>query len=1106
MAVRTVGNLRTRLSFEDGGTIRSLEKFKQDLRGLRSEMITVTSQGGKYANSLKGLKQQQDILNRELRVHQERLKEIKKRYDEAVEAKGADSDEAKKLARDYNYATAQLNRTEEQLRKVTQAIKDQQNPWKNLSRDLDAASKKFEDFGDRATEFGRSYTTKVTAPIIAGGTAVFKAAMDYESAFAGVRKTVDATEEELAKLSKGIREMAKELPASATEIAGVAEAAGQLGIETENILKFTRTMIDLSEATNLTAEQAATQFARFANIVGMSQKDFDRLGSTVVALGNNFATTEAEIVEMAMRLAGAGAQIGLTEAQIMSFATALSSVGIAAEMGGSAFSKVMVQMQLAVEQGGKDLIYFAKVAGMSAEDFRKAFEQDAARAITAFLKGLSTAEERGMSAIAILDEMGIKEVRLRDTLLRAAGAYDVFNNAVELGNKAWKENTALTEEAEQRYQTTESRLKILWNRIKDVAITVGDALAPAIMDALDAAEPFIKSIEDGAKAFSELDKEQQRAILKFIGLVAAIGPASVAVGTLSKGIGGLLSVGSSLAGLLGDAAGGTGLLAKIASLGTGGVAGIAIAGIGLLTAGIISFTNSMEKSVEATFDELEARQKQIEETDKLIERYEELKLKNRLSNDEMLRFLDIQSELEQTASPDKIKELTEEQEKLLEKSGLTNEEMEEFIGLNGKILEEAPNTSRAISEQGKAWAENTDAIRELNEQKLQTLKIDAEIAMQNVIEKENKLLQKQKELIENIQKTEEERKQTYDNIIQLGEEIAQKEEEIRKLKEEINTINRDDLVQHQAKIRSAEEELFALRDQLETEKMKLETILKQLEKHSENLELTNEELRKLDETKWRYEELVLAMVGLNSERGKGLEMIQLEIAKLMEEKKKLKELHETGKLPTQEYQEQLRVLDKQIGKLENAQDELKRINELAGKEIYKDIKISNAPKEYAEQLNRILGKTIRKQVVIEHSPTGPYMARYEKGTNYHPGGLAIAGEKGPELAKLGNKWAMLDFGIWNLPRGTQVIPHDESMKILNAIKRIPAYAEGIYNSGQLSQIMNRLNQPEPVRETKIVIENMTVRNDTDIKLIARELYNLQKAERRGRGYVNIHFA
>src|SRR5690606_26117487 len=124
-------------------------------------------------------------------------------------------------------------------------------------------------------------------------------------------------------------------------IAGVAECARQLGIETDNILEFTRVMIDLGEATNLTAEQAATELARFANITQMSQKDFDKLGSSIVDLGNNFATTEAEIVEMGMRLAGAGVQIGLTEPQIKALATAMSSVGIEAEAGGSAMTQVM---------------------------------------------------------------------------------------------------------------------------------------------------------------------------------------------------------------------------------------------------------------------------------------------------------------------------------------------------------------------------------------------------------------------------------------------------------------------------------------------------------------------------------------------------------------------------------------------------------------------------------------------------------------------------------------------------------------------------------------------------------------------------------------------
>ena len=114
-------------------------------------------------------------------------------------------------------------------------------------------------------------------------------------------------------------------------------------------------MIDLGNSTNLSSEDAASQLAKFANITEMSQKDFDKLGSSIVDLGNNFATTEADIVDMAMRLAGAGHQVGMSEGQILGLATALSSVGIEAEMGGSAMSKAMVKMQNAVELGGGKL-------------------------------------------------------------------------------------------------------------------------------------------------------------------------------------------------------------------------------------------------------------------------------------------------------------------------------------------------------------------------------------------------------------------------------------------------------------------------------------------------------------------------------------------------------------------------------------------------------------------------------------------------------------------------------------------------------------------------------------------------------------------------------
>lgn len=172
----------------------------------------------------------------------------------------------------------------------------------DFSRKMNETQKSLNSIGKISAETTQAFkqvgaTITAFGVAAAGGmTAAAKHAIDFESSFAGVRKTVDASEAEFKKLERGIRNMAKELPASVHEINAVAEAAGQLGIETENILGFTRVMIDLGEATNLTAEEAATSFARFANIVGMSQKDFDRLGSTVVALGkNNCPVTEKSV-------------------------------------------------------------------------------------------------------------------------------------------------------------------------------------------------------------------------------------------------------------------------------------------------------------------------------------------------------------------------------------------------------------------------------------------------------------------------------------------------------------------------------------------------------------------------------------------------------------------------------------------------------------------------------------------------------------------------------------------------------------------------------------------------------------------------------------------
>ena len=374
--------------------------------------------------------------------------------------------------------------------------------------------KGLDGLGDVASK-GLAGITKTIAGVGAGLTAAagfaIKAGIDFESAFAGVRKTVNATEEQLASLEKAIRGMSKEMPQSASEIAGVAEAAGQLGISVDKIEGFTKTMVQLGDATNLSSEEAATSLARLANITGMSQDDFDKLGSTIVALGNNLATTESEITAMGLRLAGAGKQIGMSEAQILSLAGGLSSVGIEAEAGGSAFSKVMSDMALAVETGNSSLGQFAAVAGMSSEEFKKAFQDDAASALMAFIKVLGTAEERGMSSLKVLDEMGISEIRLKDSLLRASSASGVFAKAMDIGNQAWADNTALAKEASARYATMESQIGILKNKVTDLGITFYKDLNNPLTEVVKTANSMLDKLAD---AFEKNGLE---------GLVSALG-------------------------------------------------------------------------------------------------------------------------------------------------------------------------------------------------------------------------------------------------------------------------------------------------------------------------------------------------------------------------------------------------------------------------------------------------------------------------------------------------------------------------------------------------------------------------------------------------------
>ena len=588
----------------ESAAAKASQERKERLKELASEQDKVTSKmdalTAKYNAQVKALGNNASESDK-LKVRQTYLKEAMATTKQEV--KGLE--ESLKVAKqEFGANSVEVNKLEKELAEATAKAKEFENEYSNVGSTAKRVSDKLSNTGKTISNIGDSYSKRVSLPLLAGIGATVKVASDLETAFTGVRKTVDEVRDKNGKLvisykdlENGIIEMSKTMPTSAVEIAGVVEAAGQLGVKANDVLSFSKTMVQMGEATNLSATDAATSIARFTNIMGGSLGQVDRLGSSIVYLGNNYATTESEITAMAMRLAGSGHQIGLTQQNVLALATAMSSLGIEADAGGSSMSKVMTKMQnavmgpqeafkafqgelsrvgvtyqdvrAAIEKGGetleemanktgytksalKDMVkefdegqskidLFAKVAGMSSEQFAKTFKEKPIEAINAFVKGLGEMSKRGENVNTVLSDLGITELRETDTLKRLSGGQDILTNAINDANKAWDENNALTNEAQKRNDTFAGKMGMLKNEIIAFMNDAGKPIADALKTMFEHLKPVLEAIGRLAKKFNEASPETQK-------MVMAIGLVVIAIGPVLSIVGRLLSVFGTLSG------------------------------------------------------------------------------------------------------------------------------------------------------------------------------------------------------------------------------------------------------------------------------------------------------------------------------------------------------------------------------------------------------------------------------------------------------------------------------------------------------------------------------------------------------------------------------
>lgn len=425
----------------------------------------------------------------------------------------------------------ELERTQSNTKGV-KGVRESTSAYQGLASQLKDTGKGIKEVGENIDTITKPIQYASTA-LAAGGVASAKFAIDFEDSFAGVKKTVDATPEQLAKIKQGIIDLSTTgidgrgaIPQTTTELNELAAAGGQLGISQENIVDFTEVMAQMGSATNLVGEEGAATLARFQNVMGVGQNEIRNIGSAIVDLGNHSATTESEIAAMALRMGKYGSSVRMSAADVLGYSAALSSLGIEAQMGGSAIGRTWLSIEKAVANGGEGLKAFAKYSGKSAEEFKKQWNTDSSGAFNGLLKGLQSAENLTLA----LDDLGINNTQDIQAMMALVNGYDLVTESVNRSNTAYQENTALQEEFNAKNETTASKLANTKNNIVEAARSIGETMLPSIQDAST-------TVADFAKGLSQMDDEQKRAVVNTGATVIALGALSkVGVGVI-KGAG-----------------------------------------------------------------------------------------------------------------------------------------------------------------------------------------------------------------------------------------------------------------------------------------------------------------------------------------------------------------------------------------------------------------------------------------------------------------------------------------------------------------------------------------------------------------------------------------
>lgn len=354
---------------------------------------------------------------------------------------------------------------------------------------------------------GTAMKTVVLAAPLVGAT---KAAMDFESEMAEVRKVVDFdTPQQFKEMGQDILDLSTKMPMAASGIAKIVAAGGQAGIARQDLMQFAQDAVKMGVAFDITADQAGDMMAKWRSAFNLNQDGVVALADKINYLGNTTAASAPLIADVVTRIGPLGEIGGVASGEIAALGASMVATGVQSDVAATGIKNLILGMT-AGEGATKSQAAAFQQLGFDAADMAKRMQTDAKGAIMDVFRALQ-ALPKDQQASVLADLFGKESIGAIAPLLTNLDAlqdnFNKVNNAMQYGGSVDAEYAA-------RCGTTANQLSLFRNSITAVAIEIGSALLPAINSILQNIVPVVV-------AFAKWAKEHQVLIQTMVALAAS---------------------------------------------------------------------------------------------------------------------------------------------------------------------------------------------------------------------------------------------------------------------------------------------------------------------------------------------------------------------------------------------------------------------------------------------------------------------------------------------------------------------------------------------------------------------------------------------------------